>query len=268
VAEATGVTTSAIIVAHPGHELRVFHWMEQARPLYCCITEGSGGAAASRLPSTTEVLRRVGATAGPIYGRYSDKDIYGLLLAGRRDIFVALAHELADALIAANVDRVAGDAVEGFNPTHDVCRFVIDGAVAIVRERTGREIRNDDFVLDAPPDSCPAGVRATATWIHLDEAALARKIDAALRYPEMRGEVQAALARHGREAFATECLRPAATSVLLDAFDRVLPAYERFGEQRVREGRYAQIIRYRQHVLPVRAAIEDGVLGRVADAAR
>ena len=55
---------------------------------------------------------------------------------------------------------------------------------------------------------------------------------------------------------------------MLDAFERDVPAYERFGEQRVREGRYDQIIRYRQHVAPVRQAIEAAVHGRVADAAR
>jgi hypothetical protein len=242
--------------------------MEQSRPLYCCLTEGSGGVSSSRMPSTDIVLARVGATAGPIYGRFADKDIYRLLLAGRRGAFVGLAHDLADALVAGDIDHVAGDAVEGFNPTHDVCRFVIDGAVAIVRARTGRVVRNDDFVLDTSPDSCPDGARAAATWIRLDDAALDRKIDAALQYPELRDEVHAALARYGRAAFAVECLRPVTTASVLGAFERELPAYERYGEQRVREGRYDQIIRYRQHVLPVRAAIVAAVPGRVADAAR
>jgi hypothetical protein len=262
------VGTSAIVVAHPGHELRVFRWMEQSRPLYCCLTEGSGGAASSRMPSTDVVLARVGATAGPIYGRFADKEIYQLLLAGRREVFVGLSHELADALVAGGIDHVAGDAVEGFNPTHDVCRFVIDGAVAIVRERTGRTIRNDDFVLDTSPDTCPEAVRAAATWIRLDDAAPEHKIDAALQYPELQDEVHAALDRYGRSAFAVECLRPVTTASMLDAFEREPPAYERHGERRVHEGRYDQIIHYRQHVLPVRAAIDAAVHGRVADAAR
>jgi AcrR family transcriptional regulator len=251
--------TSALIVAHPGHELRVFHWMEQVGPLYCCITEGSGGAAASRMTSTDRVLARAGATTGPVHGRFTDKEIYRLLLDNRLDVFVGLAHELADALIAAGVEHVAGDAVEGFNPTHDVCRFVIDGAVAIVRERTGREIRNEEFVLDTRPDSCPDAVRAAATWIRLDDAALERKLDVARQYPELRDEVDAALARYGRQAFATECLRPATTASMLEGFEGERPGYERFGEQRVREGRYDEVIRYHQHVLPVQQAIEADV---------
>ena len=81
-------------------------------------------------------------------------------------------------------------------------------------------------------------------------------------------EVQAAIERFGRAAFAVECLRPVQTGLILAAFAREPPAYERYGEQRVREGRYPDVIRYRQHVLPVRLAIERAVRGRAADAAR
>jgi hypothetical protein len=250
------VTTAAVVVAHPGHELRVFNWMERERPLYCCLTEGSGGAGASRMASTDAIVQRAGARPGPIYGRYSDKSIYRLLLDGRTDVFVALARELADALVDASVECVAGDAVEGFNPSHDVCRFVIDGAVALAEHRMHRPIDNREFVLDGRPDACPDEARGEAVWLRLDEATLDRKIAAALSYPELQGEVQTALQRFGRHAFAVECLRPAATVATLAAFELELPYYERFGEQRVREGRYGEVIRYRDHVRPVRDAIE------------
>ena len=71
---------SAVIVAHPGHELMIYHWIERQRPLYCCLTDGSGGRAASRVASTTRLLEGAGAVRGPICGRYSDKQIYRLLL--------------------------------------------------------------------------------------------------------------------------------------------------------------------------------------------
>jgi hypothetical protein len=267
-ARGTHMNTSAIIVAHPGHELRVFHWMERTQPLYCCLTEGSGGAATSRMPSTDALLARIGSRPGSLYGRYADKEIYRFLLDGRVDVFVDLVDELADVLVAADVDTVAGDAVEGFNPSHDVCRYVIDGAVALAGRRSGRRIDNREFLLEGRPDACPEANLESAIWLRLDEAALDRKIDAASQYPELQAEVQAALARFGRGAFAVECLRPAATAAALDGFRTALPFYERFGEQRVREGRYDEIIRYRQHVQPVRAAIEAAVHGRVADAAR
>jgi hypothetical protein len=251
---------SAIVVAHPGHELRVYHWMEQRRPLYCCLTEGSGGSAESRLSTTTSLLERIGASPGPLYGRYPDKHVYRLLLEREIDVFGQMARELASALVDEGVDCVVGDAVEGFNPVHDVCRFVTDGAVAMAARRSGRVVRNYDFVLDGPPDACPDAFRAGALWLTLDDAALARKIDAALEYPELRAEVHAALHRFGKQAFAVECLRPVTTRLMIERFEHEAPAYESYGAIRVNEGRYEEVIRYRDHVLPVRRAIEQAIL--------
>jgi hypothetical protein len=250
--DSSNPNTFAIVVAHPGHELAVYHWIEMHRPIYCCLTDGSGGGAASRLSSTTRLLDHVGASIGPIYGRYPDTLVYRLLLGGRVDVFVALARELAAALAEAGVDCVAGDAVEGFNPTHDVCRLIVDGAVEILRRRTGREVRNYEFVLDGPPDAAGPG----SVIVRLDDAALERKLAAARDYPEMRAEVEAALGRYGRQAFAVECLRPAAMTSQTSRFEQERPDYERFGERRVKEGRYSEIIRYRDHVRPVAMAIE------------
>src|SRR5262245_57086019 len=154
----------------------VHRWVELHRPLYCCLTDGSGGSATSRIPSTARLLERAGAAIGPLYGRYPDKDVYALLLDGRRDVCVGLAEELAAALTAAGVDLVAGDAAEGFNPVHDVCRFLLDGAVTMVSRQTGRRLRNYEFALDAPPDHGPASSRAHALWLRLDEAAMERKL--------------------------------------------------------------------------------------------
>ena len=47
---------------------------------------------------------------------------------------------------------------------------------------------------------------------------------------------------------------------MIEHFERELPPYERYGQIRVSEGRYTEIIRYRQHVLPVLAAIERAIL--------
>ena len=255
-AELIGLPATALVVAHPGHELRVFRWMEKFRPICCCITDGSGGNATSRIGSTGALLGKVGVSPGPIFGRYPDKEIYQLLLDGNVEVFAQLADELADFLTTAGITYVAGDAVEGFNPTHDVCRFVIDGAVERVRKRTGRVIQNHDFVVDGQPDACPESLRDGLTRLDLDEDSLDRKIEAALAYAELREEVDRALGRFGRAAFGVEYLRPATTEIMLDQFDRELPIYERYGQIRVYERRYDDIIRYRQHVLPVRQALE------------
>src|SRR5687767_12919049 len=81
---------AALIVAHPGHELRVYHWMETNRPLYFCITDGSGREGQSRMDSTSKLLKKAGATPGSIYGRFTDREIYQFLLEGRHEIFTGL----------------------------------------------------------------------------------------------------------------------------------------------------------------------------------
>ena len=49
---------------------------------------------------------------------------------------------------------------------------------------------------------------------------------------------------------------------MIERFRCERPAYERYGAIRVGEGRYDEVIRYHEHVLPVRLAI-----GRIAGAA-
>ncbi|TIU68722.1 MAG: hypothetical protein E5W25_11970, partial [Mesorhizobium sp.] len=52
---------AALVVAHPGHELRVHHWMETAKPLVLVLTDGSGHLGVGRLDRTAEVLAGAGA---------------------------------------------------------------------------------------------------------------------------------------------------------------------------------------------------------------
>jgi hypothetical protein len=242
----------SVVVAHPGHELMVHHFLERNRPLYFCLTDGSGGGAKSRVDSTSRLLRQVGGTAGGIYGRFSDREIYRLLLDRRVEVFAGLADELAKNLIDHGIECVAGDAMEGFNPSHDICRALIDGAVAIVEARTGRVLQNYEFAVHTDP--APIAGEATIR-LKLDDAALERKIAAAMAYPEMQGEVRAALNKFGKQSFAVEYLRPATTSAMLGTFEITPPRYELLGEIRVSEGRYREIVRYREHLFPVFAAL-------------
>lgn len=156
----------------------------------------------------------------------------------------------------ADVDCVVGGAVEGFNPAHDVCRFLVDGAVASIRRRTGRVIANYEFALDSGPVDGPESFEGEAVWLRLDEPAAQRKLAAALEYPELREEVRVALQRFGPRALIVECLRPAATRLVLERFEKELPTYEAGGRLRVSQGVYRDVVRYRPHVLPVLAAIE------------
>ncbi len=249
---------AALVVAHPGHELRVYGWVEQVRPIVYVLTDGSGRGA-PRLKSTSRLLTTAGARPGSIYGRFSDQEIYTALLGGEVERFVALAAELAEALREMGVRTVAGDALEGFNPSHDLCRLLIDAAAARLA-REGRPLVNLQFPLeDHPAAEAPGGAverdPLDRLALYLDDEAFERKLAAARTYPEMADEVEAALARFGPDAFRHEHLTPAASWSVATLYEET-PFFERHGEQRVAEGHYRDVLRGREHLVPVAAALE------------
>jgi hypothetical protein len=246
---------AVLVVAHPGHELRVHGWLEQARPRVHVLTDGSGRTGRSRLASTEALLEGAGAAPGAIFGRLSDAQAYAALLERKAERFVELTDELADELVCGQIQVVAGDACEGYNPMHDACRLIIDAAVAIARQRRGQAIASYHFPLIGKPDACPESDRLRAVWVHLDDAAFARKLAAAQAYPELAAELAAALAANGLDAFRVECLRPAAGIPGLSMPPEDPPYYERYGQKQVDAGFYEHVIRYRRHLRPLGQAL-------------
>ena len=236
------------MVAHPGHELRIHGWLERCRPRVFVLTDGSGRAGSPRLASTARVLAQAGASLGGIFGRLSDRAIYAAILAGDVRLFRGLVAELAAA--CADLDEIVGDAAEGYNPAHDVCRLLIEAAVTRARRLHGRAPRSFEFPLVGPPRR-PDAARAGSVELTLDDRALARKLSAARRYAELDGEVEAALRAGGPEAFRVDVLDPAAPW----APPARPPFYEEHGARRVAEGAYARVLRHREHVRPLAHAL-------------
>jgi hypothetical protein len=136
---------AALIVGHPGHELRIHHWVERARPLTFVLTDGSGRGQQSRLPSTESILHQAGAKPAAIFGRWTDAQAYEILLSENLEALAGLTRELGQALVANDIQTVVADAMKGFNPTHDLCRHMTNAAVLIADRATGRKIANFDF---------------------------------------------------------------------------------------------------------------------------
>jgi hypothetical protein len=258
----SGGSRAALVVAHPGHELRVYGWLERERPEVFVLTDGSGSTGRSRVSSTAEILPRAGARPGSVFGRFSDRELYEVMLQGRIEVLTGLAEELAGALIEKGVATVASDAIEGFNPSHDVCRLVTDAAVALARRRTGQAVDSYDFLLEGSPEACPADGGSGVLRLELEEDALERKLAAARSYPEMAYEVERAVERYGTGAFRIECLRPTDPEGDIETLIEEPPYYETYGERQVAAGRYSRVLRFREHFLPLARALRE--LGRTA----
>lgn len=182
---------TALVVAHPSHELRIHGWLEQTRPYVCILTDGGGRSGEPRLSRTSEVLARAGATPGVVYGRLTDLEVYAAILNGDSDLFAGIVEELAQAFVTEQIDCVVGDAAEGYSVTHDICRVMIGAAVERAKREHDHHIANFDFaVVGAPADT----QNEDDIHLHLDDAAFERKVKAALAYtPKLARDVEAAL---------------------------------------------------------------------------
>ncbi len=249
-------TRAALVVAHPGHELMVHGWLEIARPCVFVLTDGSGRSNRSRLGSTTKVLERAGATTGRLYGGLTDAAAYAAILNHDFEVFINFARELAGAFVSEQIDLVAGDALEGYNPMHDVCRLVVNAAVTVARRTHGHAIANFDFSL-VNETAALSGPAADEITLQLDEAALARKISVARGYAELAGEVSSALGKSSIEAFRVERLRPVDPERPEPRCTEEKPFYEQYGEKQVAAGHYTRVLRYDEHLAPLAEALSN-----------
>jgi hypothetical protein len=268
-----------LVIAHPGHELRVHGWLETTVPAVWILTDGSGHTGRSRIDSTTRVLEPTGAVPGTVYGYMSDVDLYNTVLGFNHRPFIDVVDKLAASILQEQVDCIAGDAEEGYNPGHDICRLIINAAVKLVKHKSSKPIRNYDFTLVGPPDRCPEDLRDHSIWLKLDDAAFARKLSAARNYPELQAEVETALNGNGNQTltghsklaerfrtitgvtdashFRVECLRPVNShSLAITSFADNPPFYEQYGEKQVKSGYYKQVLRYSEHMLPLARALD------------
>ena len=185
---------AALVVAHPSHELLVHGWLQLNRPQVFVLTDGSGRSGSSRLSQTTRLLEQVGARRGSIYGRLTDLEAYATILKHDVSYITSLVEELSEEFVSERIDYVVGDAAEGYNTVHDICRIIIGAAVELAARRHGRRIKNFDFAVVGPPAHCPIELHDEAIWVHLDQKAFAAKVAAARAYsPKLNDDIEAAL---------------------------------------------------------------------------
>ena len=241
---------TALVIAHPGHELLIHGWLAAARPVAMVLTDGSGGGGAPRIATTRALLDRVGATPGPVFGGHSDRQVYAALLARDVGFFRAIVERIVGSLSSGSIDAIVSDAIEHFNPIHDIAHAVADAAAVALAGASGRPVARYTFAIERAEEVEGAGESALAVVVRLDPAALAAKQAAADGYRELAAEV--ATHRNGHDL---ERLHRVTTPYCWPPQLEEPPFYEAFGARRIREGRYDRLIVYRDHVRPTALAL-------------
>jgi hypothetical protein len=241
--------SALLIVAHPGHELLLHHWLERSRPIVCALTDGSGGHAQDRSGRSRRIIERTGAEVGPVFAAAADRDWYRAILTGDRRLFDDAARSIVSLCVARCVTQIVADALEFFNPMHDLCSCLAQNIQAQLRS-AGGPVELLTYPIERPDmlTGDPEHVYA------LDDSALRRKLDAVAQYHELTAEVErrrvAAI-----EEFGVERLFPADIRRVWPERAVEEPFYEKFGRGRVDGGTYGQVITYADHVRPLAAML-------------
>ncbi|MBA3581282.1 MAG: hypothetical protein H0W44_02395 [Gammaproteobacteria bacterium] len=249
---------AVLIIAHPRHELRVFNWLTQAHPSVLILTDGSGRSSQSRLKETKRILDETEAKPGAIFGAYTDKYIYEAILNRRTDVFIQMAELISDVLSQEPNAYVVGDAAEGYNPAHDVCRLVINTAIQLIYIRTNKMIPSYDFVLTGPPDTFSTETLNVerSILLTLDDDMFERKLQLLKSYEGLEIDVVETFSQCPPDAFRKELLRWTDNNIT-DGLPDEMPYYEKHGEQRVAEGKYHFVLRRNEHMLSIAADLRD-----------
>ncbi len=250
----------ALIIGHPGHELRIFRFLEIYQPRVTVLTDGSGNTGAPRTPNTIKILQQCGCSLSPIMGHFTDKEIYRIILTQDVAAVIALAENILADLIANDIDIIIGDAMEGFNPTHDLCRYLINILVPVYAKRKNTTIPNYDFLLDSMLTAASA---TEAISIPLTSEDFNRKREAALGYTELAYEYEHALAKYGTDVFKTEYLQEVKPVPIAQQWKDSVPFYEKYASAKIKEGIYQQAITFNDHLLPLMQAVTDHFEKRV-----
>lgn len=248
-------------IGHPGHELRVLHWVTLYRPLTCVLTDGSGANRPPRIDSTARILHELRAQPGCIFAPFTDREFFNLVLAGDPAPFIELARKLADVWRAEEIEMVAGDMLEGFNVAHDLCRILINAAVEHCGCVHGRTLLNYEFPLES---NAPPGHDDHALVLQLDDESFHKKQQLCTKaYPEILAEVNRQIEKFGEAPFRVETLLPATVPAGLEWKSDKPPYYETYGARQITAGHYQHLITYRDHVAPLAHALWDwAVSGR------
>lgn len=237
---------TALIIGHAGHELRVLKFLQVYKPLVIVLTDGSGNNGKSRTHKSREIFEQHNCKISSIFGKYTDRHMYEKMLIKDTEFFKSLKADIMSILIDNEIGFIFGDACEGFNPTHDVCRYLINSCV---KEIGIEKIKNYDFVLDVPANPNDEGKDLIV--MELGNSDLTNRSKILDRYTELRNEISMAEKKFGAKAFSVECLRKVEDIDQTKTWDGEKPFYETFGEKRKAEGIYSDIITYENNLLPI-----------------
>jgi hypothetical protein len=254
----------ALVIAHPGHELRLATWVARSRPLLFVVAKGSrSGRSESRLAASRATATELGAICAEPFGAAFDTELYDAILGGDIDLFARLTDALSAAFVARGVDQVVTDGWQNYNPVHDLTHLVARVAAAEAGLRGGRPVACLDYPV-VLGELAQAACGQEWARIALSEAQVEAKLAMAARHPDIAEDVEALIAAAGRPALRLETLHvPPPLGQLLPT-PIAPPWYERHGRARVAAGVYGHALTW-AHMAPIVSALAERLTAAEAE---
>lgn len=238
-----------LFVGHPGHELLAHKFLTEYQPKVIFLTTGSGSADTPRINGSIELLASLGLNVFSPFKPFTDREIYSLIMKGNFKEFDRVKAEIKQFVIDHRIDLIVGDALEGFNPSHDLCRYIINGCV---QELKGvHELKNYDFLQDEVFRNSQKKVNEADILLHLNDVELKSKFAACRKYSQLKFEVDRFSEAYGVDFFKLEYYREITNTSLVSSWEGPQPYYEVHGRKRVAEGVYDHSLLFEEHMLPL-----------------
>lgn len=240
---------TVLAVAHPGHELLLYNWMEREKPLVLIWTDGSGSRGApSRLEASRRLIKAAGATPGPLFGLACDQDFYSAILAQDLEFFSRLLEAMTSALVDNLAEQIVSDPVEEYSPVHDLCSMIS----TLAAERAGRILKRKIRHLDFDIEFRGSRTRAQQPLevIVLSPAQLECKASVVASAPELSFEVNRLL-QLDPGLLDREALYERSNGLEALKAPSVTPQYEIAAAALVSSGVFETLITFKDHIGPL-----------------
>ena len=249
-----------LVLSHPNHEAAIFGIVQRLRPRLVILTDGGGDP---RPAETRRALDKVGLLDHVSFLDFREGDFYRALLERDLDYFRIVIARLRTQLEELAPEQVICDAVEFYNPVHDLSLPIVRAALG-----SAPEVQ----VFEAPliyQVACqgaanleryelqrfPPSRRGGQIEFHLSIDELGEKLAARDQvYGALRRQIAPLLAGTPADHFATEVIAPAARGLSEPSGDQIL-RYDWRAQLLLDRGQITRAITRAEHYVPLAAAI-------------
>jgi hypothetical protein len=256
-----------VVFSHPNHEVAIFGLLQRWRPAILYLTDGGG---AGRVAETEQGLRSIGLLDRATFLNRPEASFYRALLDVDHAFFRDVADRVAEAVDRWQPRRVLCDAVEYYNPVHDLSLpLVVRGLAASTHGgRGGVEVFEIPLIRQVPsggreeyavqrPTPSRAGSQMRVT---LTAEELAAKLAARDQvYTILAAQLGPLVCDLPDDHLRTETLVPAVLSS--EVAGEYALRYEWRAAVLRRQGAVERAITHAGHFLPVAHALAGGASG-------